>query len=38
MLLKNLEKIIPILRKYYRSFNRPSVTEISQRHNALSIK
>lgn len=34
MLLNKIEKIIPILRKYYSSFKRPSVTEISQRYNS----
>ncbi|MDD5005013.1 MAG: endonuclease III [Candidatus Omnitrophica bacterium] len=33
MPLKNITKIIIILRNYYRNFKRPSVTEISQRYN-----
>jgi len=33
MLSKKIEKIIPILRKYYRNFQNPSVTAISKKYN-----
>ena len=33
MSLRKLAKIIIILRRYYRNFNKPSVTEISQKYN-----
>ncbi|MFC1709586.1 endonuclease III domain-containing protein, partial [Candidatus Omnitrophota bacterium] len=33
MSTKDIEKIIPILKNYYRSFPSPSVTQISKEHN-----
>jgi endonuclease-3 len=33
MLTYRFDKVIPILRKYYRSFNKPSVTEISDKYS-----
>lgn len=33
MVLKNLQRIITILREYYRGFSKPSVTKISLKYN-----
>jgi endonuclease-3 len=33
MRIKNIKKIIPILRNYYRSFPSPAVTQISKQYN-----